>query len=255
MGGFNSRAWAVPSSAQPLRVSDVRISAPAASSGAPPADTGTTGATQESDVLGLVAGPGCAAAERARLRRRACRRGELAGRVGIRDRHAQRLREGRRFIGGVRRRAAGLRGWRSAFRDRGRGQRGLQPVGDSPSIEQPGSVSQRRTTRGRGGLRGYRAEHPVRAGRRAAARRYAVRLYRLSGGTGGTGQLFPSPQVLCSGLGATTNGTALTRHRKLQHTASLLAAGDRLEIRLDLEHQGATSGFRISTFTGAAPAS
>jgi hypothetical protein len=75
--------------------------------------------------------------------------------------------------------------------------------------------------------------------------------YRESGGAGGTGQLFPSPQVLCSGLGATTNGTALVSIGSCGIPASLLAAGDRVEIRLDLQHQGATSGFTFDVHWGA----
>jgi hypothetical protein len=76
--------------------------------------------------------------------------------------------------------------------------------------------------------------------------------YRVSGVAGGSGQLFPSPQVLCSGLGAATNGTALTSIGSCNIPASLLEAGDRLEIRLDLEHQGATSGFTFDVHWGAA---
>jgi hypothetical protein len=75
--------------------------------------------------------------------------------------------------------------------------------------------------------------------------------YRLSGGAGGTGQLYSSPQVLCSGLGATTNGTAPASIGSCNIPAGLLAAGDRLEIRLDLQHQGATSGFTFGVYWGS----
>jgi hypothetical protein len=75
--------------------------------------------------------------------------------------------------------------------------------------------------------------------------------YRISGSSSGSGQLYPSPQVLCSGLGATTNGTALTSIGSCNIPAGLLAAGDRLEIRLDLGHQGVTSGFTFDVHWGA----
>jgi hypothetical protein len=74
--------------------------------------------------------------------------------------------------------------------------------------------------------------------------------YRVAGVAGGAGQLFPTPQVLCSGVGATTNGTALTSIGTCNIPASLLAAGDRVEMRLNLEHQGASAGFTFDVRWG-----
>jgi hypothetical protein len=75
--------------------------------------------------------------------------------------------------------------------------------------------------------------------------------YRVSGTAGGSGQLFPSPQVLCSGLGAATNGTTLVSIGSCVIPASLLVAGDRVEMRLNLEHQGSTAGFTFDVHWGA----
>ena len=53
--------------------------------------------------------------------------------------------------------------------------------------------------------------------------------YRVTGATTDSAQSYPTSQVLCTGSGPCTI------------PAGLLAAGDRLEIRLDLEHRGAAA--------------
>jgi hypothetical protein len=244
--------WAVPSSAQPLRVSDVRIATPAAVSGAPPADTGTTGATQESDVLGLVAdlavrplkGPGYA-----------------AGRVAVVN-----------LLGAL----ESVIGTPSdcVRVDGSSGACGAAPPafvdGEAPSGTVDGAnaafslsaipyPSSSLTVYRNGVLQEAGVDYAVTAQNIQFAPDAVpqpgdtlLASYRLSGGAGGTGQLFPSPQVLCSGIGATTNGGALTSIGSCNIPASLLAAGDRLEIRLDLEHQGATSGFTFDVYWGSA---
>lgn len=244
--------WAVPSSAQPLRVSDVRISAPAASSGAPPADTGTTGATQESDVLGLVAdlavrplkGPGYAAGRVAVVNSL----GALESAIGTPS-DCVRVDGSSGACGAA----------PPAFVD------GEAPSGTVDGANAAFSLSA--IPHPSSSLAVYRNGVLQEAGVDYAVTAQNIQFapdavpqpgdtllasYRLSGGTGGTGQLFPSPQVLCSGLGATTNGTALTSIGSCNIPASLLAAGDRLEIRLDLEHQGATSGFTFDVYWGGA---
>jgi hypothetical protein len=246
--------WAVPSSAQPLRVSDVRISTPAAESGAPSADTGTggaTGTTPESDVLGLVAdlaarplkGPGYAAGAVAVVNSL----GALESVIGTPS-DCVRVDGSSGACGAA----------PPAFVD------GEAPSGTVDGANAAFSLSA--IPYPSSSLAVYRNGILQEAGVDYAVTAQNIQFepdavpqpgdtllasYRLSGGTGGTGQLFPSPQVLCSGLGATTNGGAPTSIGSCNIPASLLAAGDRLEIRLDLEHQGATSGFTFGVYWGS----
>src|ERR1019366_4149500 len=76
--------------------------------------------------------------------------------------------------------------------------------------------------------------------------------YRLSGSAGDTPQLFPSPQVLCSGLGAATNSSTLASIGTCTIAAGLLTAGDRVEMRFDLDHAGTEGGFSFEVHWGAA---
>jgi hypothetical protein len=66
--------------------------------------------------------------------------------------------------------------------------------------------------------------------------------YRLSN-TNTTAQLYPSPQVLCSGTGATINGASFSSLGTCSIPAGTLAAGNHIEIRFDLAHQGSAGGF------------
>jgi len=74
--------------------------------------------------------------------------------------------------------------------------------------------------------------------------------YRLAGGVDDTPQLYPNPQVLCSGLGASTNAAALASVGTCNIPAGFLAAGDRVEIRFDMEHTGASGGFTFEVHWG-----
>jgi hypothetical protein len=78
-----------------------------------------------------------------------------------------------------------------------------------------------------------------------------VASYRLTSGAGDTPQLFPGPQVLCSGLGAATSSGTLASVGTCNIPAGLLAAGDRVEIRFDLDHPGAAGGFSFEVHWGA----
>jgi len=245
--------WAVPSSAQPLRVRDVRIAAPAAASGAPPADTGGTGgAAQESDVLGLVAdlaarplkGPGYAAGRVAVVNSL----GALESAIGTPS-DCVRVDGSSGPCGST----------PPAFVD-GEALSGIVDGANTAfGISETPNPSTSLAVYRNGMLQQAGADYTVAARSiqfvPAAVPQPGDTLlasYRVSGIAGGSGQLFPSPQVLCSGLGATTNGTALTSIGSCNIPASLLEAGDRLEIRLDLEHQGATSGFTFDVHWGAA---
>jgi hypothetical protein len=74
--------------------------------------------------------------------------------------------------------------------------------------------------------------------------------YRLNGGSSDTSQLYPNPQVLCSGLGGATNTTTLVSIGTCAIPAALLAAGNRVEIHFDLEHAGSAGGFSFEVHWG-----
>ncbi len=74
--------------------------------------------------------------------------------------------------------------------------------------------------------------------------------YRLLGGPD-TAQIYPAPQVLCSGTGAATNAATLTSIGTCTIPANLLLPGDRIEVRYDLEHQGSAAGFSFEVHWGS----
>lgn len=69
-------------------------------------------------------------------------------------------------------------------------------------------------------------------------------------GDGGS-SAYASPQVLCSGSAGTTNSTTLTAIGTCQVPAGLLLPGDRVEVRLDISHQGTAGGFSVEVDWGA----
>ena len=75
--------------------------------------------------------------------------------------------------------------------------------------------------------------------------------YRLTGADSSTPALYPAPQVICSGTGAATASATLASVGGCTIPAGLLAAGDRVEIRFDLEHGGSTGGFSFELHWGA----
>jgi hypothetical protein len=75
--------------------------------------------------------------------------------------------------------------------------------------------------------------------------------YRLAGGTSDTPQLYPNPQVLCSGLGGATSSSTLASIGICNIPAGFLTAGDRVEIRFDLDHPGTAGGFSFEVHWGA----
>jgi len=73
--------------------------------------------------------------------------------------------------------------------------------------------------------------------------------YRISDNS--TQTPLPSPQVLCTGNGGSVTATAFASLGSCVIPASLLATGDRVEVRLDFEHQGSVSGFTFALHWGA----
>jgi hypothetical protein len=78
-----------------------------------------------------------------------------------------------------------------------------------------------------------------------------VASYRTAaGGTSGTGTTVTSPQVLCSGSGATTNSTTLATAGTCTIASGILLAGDRVEIQFDMAHQNSAGGFSLELHWG-----
>jgi hypothetical protein len=75
--------------------------------------------------------------------------------------------------------------------------------------------------------------------------------YRLTGSSDATPQLYPNPQVLCSGLGAGANLSTLTTVGSCTVPSGFLVPGDRIEIHFDLDHQGTAGGFTFEVHWGA----
>jgi hypothetical protein len=76
--------------------------------------------------------------------------------------------------------------------------------------------------------------------------------YRLSGGgEDGTAQIYPSSQVLCNGVGAATNALEFASIGTCSIAAGVLGAGDRVDIRFDLERQGSAGGFTFELVWGS----
>jgi hypothetical protein len=240
--------WAVPSSTQPLRVRDVRLTSPAAASSA---DTTPTGPVQESDVVGLIADLGARPTKGA---------GFAAGRVAMVNNT------------GV------LESVNGAATDCVRvdgssGPCGAQPPsfvdGDSPAgivdganasftiSAAPDPVSSLAIYRN-GLLQKAGSDYNF-SGRTVQFVPAAIpqpgdtllASYRLGGAEMGTAQFYPAPQVLCSGTGAATAGTTLTSIGTCAIPAGLLAAGDRVDIRFDFEHQGTAAGFTLEVRWGS----
>jgi hypothetical protein len=74
--------------------------------------------------------------------------------------------------------------------------------------------------------------------------------YRLSGSGASSSEIYPGPQVVCSGTGASTTAAVLSSVGACSIPAGLLLPGDRVEIRFDLEHQGTASGFSFEVHWG-----
>jgi hypothetical protein len=75
--------------------------------------------------------------------------------------------------------------------------------------------------------------------------------YRLTGTSPDPPLLFPNPQVMCSGTGASTTAAGSAELGTCTIPAGVLAMGDRVEILFNFEHQGAASGFAFDVLWGA----
>lgn len=244
--------WSVPSSAQPVRVRDVRVVVTGSLTGG----TGGVGAdtvVQESDVVGLIAdlgarplkGPGYAAGRVA-----------VVNSVGMLESVVGSASDCVRVDGSSG--PCGGAGAAAAFVD-----------GDSPSGIVDGAnttFSLSATPSPASSLAVYRngllqdltqdytisgqtiqfatADTPQPGDTLLAS-------YRLAESDTGTPQAFPTPQVLCSGTGASTTNTTLTSLGTCVIPSGTLMPGDRVEAQFDFAHQGSAAGFSVEVHWGA----
>jgi len=75
--------------------------------------------------------------------------------------------------------------------------------------------------------------------------------YRMGATDSSGSQIYPVPQVLCSGVGALANTTASTNLGICTIPAGMLVPGDRIEIRFDLAHQGTASAYGFEVRWGS----
>jgi hypothetical protein len=242
--------WSVPSSAQPLRVQDVRVATP---SNVAASDTGggTSTPGQESDIVGLIADLGARPLKGA---------GFAAGRTAVVD-----------ALGALQ--SASGNATDCVHVDGSSGPcGGVQPSfvdGDSPAgivdgsntsftlSAVPAPASSLAVYRN-GVLQKTGQDYTLTGGTiqfvAAAAPQPGDTLlagYRLTGTDSGTPQLYASSQVLCGGTGAATSGVTLASIGTCDIPPGLLLPGDRVEIRFDFAHQGTVSGFTFEIHWGA----
>jgi hypothetical protein len=246
--------WAVPSATRPLRVRDVRIAMPASTwtGGSSGGDTGTTttGPVQESDVVGLVADLGARPVKGS---------GFAAGRVamvntsGLLDAVSGTATDCVRVDG-----SSGPCGSTPpAFVD-GDAPSGIVD-GANPAFQIatiPDPVASLAVYRN-GLLQKLGSDYDF-SGRTITFVTAAIpqpgdtllASYRLGGTDTAAPLTYGTPQVLCSGTGASTNATSLASVGACSAAAGALAAGDRVEIRFDWEHTGTAAGFSFEVRWG-----
>lgn len=78
--------------------------------------------------------------------------------------------------------------------------------------------------------------------------------YRAGGDAGAAPLVYPGPQVLCSGVGASTVSTSLASVGTCAIPAGLLLPGDRVEVLYDFEHGGSAAGFSFEVRWGSTAA-
>ncbi len=239
--------WSVPSSAQPVRLRDVRVASTGSSTAA--ADTGGSGgssggAVQESSVVGLIADLGARPTKGA---------GYAAGRVAVVD--ALGALESATGDAGDCMHVDGSSGPCASSAPSFVDADTLTGIVDGSNT----SFSLSATPNPASSLAVYRNGMLETAGVDFTASGAGIHFlavstpqpgdtllasYRLSGGgSGGAASLYPSPQVLCSGTGAATNVATFASMGTCSIAGGILAPGNRVEIHFDLEHQGAAGGF------------
>jgi hypothetical protein len=242
--------WAVPSSAEILRLRDVRVPVPSGVTAAPDTSPGG-GPVEEADVVGLIAdlgarplkGPGFAAGRVA-----------LVSPLGALETVTGSATDCVRVDGS----SGPCGGAQPSFVD-----------GDSPAGIVDGSNTSftlSATPDPASSLAIYRNGVLQKISQDYALNGSAIQFvpaaapqpgdtllasYRLTGTDSGAPQLYPAPQVLCSGTGAATNTASFASIGACAIPAGVLAPGDRVEIRFALEHQGTATGFTFEIDWGS----
>jgi hypothetical protein len=74
--------------------------------------------------------------------------------------------------------------------------------------------------------------------------------YRLAGEQASASQMYPTPQVLCSGTGAATNAVTATSIGICTIPANTLAPGERVQVLMDFAHAGGSVGYSVEVHWG-----
>ncbi|MGA3015897.1 MAG: hypothetical protein ABSF62_02175 [Bryobacteraceae bacterium] len=245
--------WAVPSSTTPLRVRDVRVATPviAAGTGGAGNDTGG-GPVPESDVVGLIADLGARPVKSSSLG---------AGTVAFVDALG--------LLDSVIGNASDCVHVDGSSGPCGSG--GATSFVDGDSLTgivdgSNGSFALSGTPAPATSLALYRNGILLKAGQDFSVSGSAITFvaaavpqpgdtllasYRLGTSDSGAAQMFPAPQVLCSGTGLAITATTLSSIGTCAIPAGLLLPGDRVTIAFDLSHQGSTSGFSFEVDWGS----
>ena len=241
-----TETWAVPSSVQPLHVRDVRIATPGAAS----ADASGVTPVQESDVVGLISDLGARP-----LKGPAYSGGRVAwvNPTGALETVTGSPSDCVRVDGT----SGPCGGAQSAFNDNETpgglvdGSNVSFVLGAVPS---PASslVVYRNGMLQKAGQDFTVTGNVVQfvAGAVPQAGDTLLASYRVAGSTSDPTQLYPNPQVLCSGLGAGTTAQVMGSVGACSIPGGFLAAGDRIEVRFDVEHQGAAGGYSFEVGWG-----
>lgn len=241
-----TETWAVPSSTQPLRVRDVRIAAPGAAS-----DTTATTPVEESDVVGLISDLGARP-----LKGPAYAAGRVAwvNPTGAIETVTGSPSDCVRVDGT----SGACGGSLPAFNDNETPAGlvdGANTVFTLAAVPNPASslVIYRNGVLQKVGLDYSLNANTITfvAGATPQPGDTLLAGYRIPGANTDPNQLFASPQVMCSGLGAGTTSATLASVGSCAVPGGLLAAGDRIEIRFDLDHQGTAGGYSFEVHWGA----
>ena len=239
--------WAVPPSSRPVRVRDVRV----ANSGAVQADTGSAAPVQESDVSGLVSDLAARPVKGAGF---AAGRALFANQQGTLEAVAGSPADCVRVDGSAGPCGGGIAG--TAFVD------GETPAGIVDGNNRAFTLVSAPDPAGSLAL--YRNGILLKAVQDFALADRAVTFtaamtpqpgdtllagYRVAVDASQTPQ--PYPEVLCSGTGAATSSASPTSLAVCAVPAGKISAGDRVEIRYDLEHQGTAAEFHFEVVWGA----
>jgi hypothetical protein len=232
--------WAVPASAHPLRVRDVRVALSSGSTTGGSSPDTVTGPVYESDVVGLIADLGARPVKAPTF---AAGRVAMVNSAGLLESVSGAAADCVRVDG-----TSGPCGSTSpAFVD------SESPAGIVDGAN--GSFTIAAMPDPAGSLNVYRNGLLLKLGSDYTFAGRTVQFvaaaipqpgdtllasYR-SGGDTGSPAVYTSPQVLCSGTGASTNSTALASVGTCAIADGLLQPGDRIDIRYNFEHAGATA--------------